>query len=298
MYLCYIDESGTPDVPGNTSHYILAGIAIPVRYWKQSDNEIELIKRRFDLSGQEIHVAWILRNYLEQVKIPNFNTFDYARRRAEVAGYRTSELLRLQRSNTKQYKQTRKNYLKTAAYVHLTLDERKRFIHEVAECVSRWGAARLFAECIDKAYFNPARMGKSIDEQALEQIVSRFQHFLQGTAARNPELAYGLLIHDNNETVAKKHTGLMKNYHQVGTLWADIQNIIETPLFVDSQLTSMVQIADLCSYALRRYAENGEEELFDLLYQRADRKSNTVVGVRHFAKQNCMCKICVGHRLQ
>ncbi len=29
MFLCYIDESGTSNIPGNTSHFILAGLAIP-----------------------------------------------------------------------------------------------------------------------------------------------------------------------------------------------------------------------------------------------------------------------------
>ncbi len=33
----------------------------------------------------------------------------------------------------------------------------------------------------------------------------------------------------------------------------------------------MVQISDLYSFALRRYLENNEEELFNLIYQRADR---------------------------
>ncbi|MDP2982521.1 MAG: DUF3800 domain-containing protein [Candidatus Latescibacter sp.] len=47
MYLCYIDESGTPDIPGNTSHYILAGVSIPVQYWKDCDNDIENIKSKY-----------------------------------------------------------------------------------------------------------------------------------------------------------------------------------------------------------------------------------------------------------
>ena len=82
---------------------------------------------------------------------------------------------------------------------------------------------------------------------------------------------YGLLVHDNNETVERKHTLLMRNFHAKGTLWINIERIIETPMFVDSQLTSMVQIADLCSYTLRRYVENGEARLFDIIYKRADR---------------------------
>ena len=71
-----------------------------------------------------------------------------------------------------------------------------------------------------------------------------------------------------------------------------IKNIIETPLSVDSQLTSMVQAADLCSYALRRYFENQEDYLFKNIFKIADRKGNRIVGVRHFSDENCNCTIC------
>jgi hypothetical protein len=87
----------------------------------------------------------------------------------------------------------------------------------------------------------------------------------------------------------------MKNFHKHGTLWTKINNIIETPFFVDSQLTGMVQVADLCAYALRRYLENGEDELFDLVFKRADRRKGAVVGVRHFSTPDCECKICKAH---
>jgi len=72
---------------------------------------------------------------------------------------------------------------------------------------------------------------------------------------------YGALIHDNNETVSKKHTALMKKFHNQGTLWTSIDHIIETPFFVNSELTSLIQIADLCSYSLRRHFENNEDNL-------------------------------------
>jgi hypothetical protein len=88
----------------------------------------------------------------------------------------------------------------------------------------------------------------------------------------------------------------MKQFHQRGTMWTRVSSIIETPLFVDSQLTSMVQIADVCAYAIRRYLENNENEIFDLIFQRADRKDRIVVGVRHFTKKGCTCKICGPHK--
>ena len=296
MYLCYVDESGTPDIPGNTSHYVLAGLSIPVWRWRSCDEDIRRIKSRYGLENAEIHTAWMLRRYREQVLIPKFAALSYPERKREVQKQRALEILRIQRKGTsKQLKQTKKNFKKTEDYIHLTLRERYLFIKEIAAQVAAWGEARLFAECVDKVHFDPTRTPLSVDEQAFQQVVSRFEQYLKAVGQGS---AYGLIIHDNNETVARKHTAMMKRFLREGTLWTDVNNIIETPLFVDSQLTSMVQIADLCAYALRRYLENGEEELFDLIFTRADRRNGVTVGVRHFTERSCTCRICQEHRLK
>ena len=297
MYLCYMDESGTSSIPGNTSHFILAGLSVPIWHWNDCDREVRRIKQRFDLGDAEIHTAWLLRRYLEQSKVRHFDRLSYSQRRSDVERLRKSELLRLQAQQKKKlYRQTKKNYKHTADYIHLTFDERKQFVLDVAECVSNWGFARLFAECIDKVHFDPTRTGRSVDEQAFEQVVSRYEQYLQAMSNDPDKKAFGVLIHDNNETVARKHTKLMRTFHRFGTLWTQIRNIIETPLFVDSQLTGMVQIADLCAYGLRRYLENGEAEIFDKVFERADRRRGLAVGVRHFTDDSCACKICGEHR--
>lgn len=297
MHLCYIDESGTSSIPGNTSHFILAGLAIPIWHWSHSDEELNSIKRRYSLEDAEIHTAWIIRKYYEQTRIKGFDSLNHEQRRYEVKKLRKSNLLQLQRSNkNKAYRQTQKNYRKTEAYIHLTFEERQKFISEIADRVSNWGFARLFAECIDKIYFDPGRNIRSVDEQAFEQVVSRFEHFLQSIDYSASNKSYGLLIHDNNETVAAKHTKFMQHFHSHGTLWTEIERIIETPLFVDSKLTGLVQIADLCAYSLRRYLENQETWLFNKIFKRADRKNNIVVGVRHFSDSDCGCQICVTHK--
>ena len=93
MYLCYIDESGTPQVPGNTSHYILAGIAIPIWHWKTCDRDIRRIKNNYSLSENEIHTAWMLRKYIEQSRIEGFKELPLAQRRSKVESLRKAELL-------------------------------------------------------------------------------------------------------------------------------------------------------------------------------------------------------------
>lgn len=295
MQLCYLDESGTPDIPGTTSHYVLAGLSIPIDKWIQCEKDVNNVKMKFDLTDKEIHTGWLLKNYGEQKRVNNFSSLSYGQRRIEVKKLRTANLLSLQRQPNKKskYKQTKKNYAQSEHYIHLTIDERKSVVKELATVVGRWGFARLFAECIDKIHFNSSK--QTADEQAFEQLVSRYEAFLRATS--NPDhKKLGIMIHDNNQTVAKRHTDLMKSFHRKGTLWTAVNNIIETPLFVDSSLTSMIQIADLCSYALRRYCENGETELFDLIYKRADKKDGVVVGVRHFTDLSCTCKICSNHR--
>ena len=297
MYICYIDESGTSAIPGNTSHFVLAGLSIPIWHWKDCDQQIAKIKSAYKLEDAEIHTAWLARKYLEQSKIPGFESLNYQQRRSQVSQLRKSELLILQKANkSTQYKQTKKNYEKTDAYIHLTLSERHKLLLDLAIAVGNWGFARLFAECVDKIHFDPYRTTYSVDEQALDQVVSRFEMFLQLTEPTSRTQNFGLLVHDNNQTVAKRHTSLMNKFHQNGTLWTKIKNIIETPLFVDSLLTSMVQIADLCSYAIRRYLENNERTLFDQIFLRADRRYGTTVGVRHFSNDQCQCLICASHR--
>lgn len=189
-----------------------------------------------------------------------------------------------------------RDYKKNKDYIHLTLKEREDFIIEVAKQIGRWTKARIFAECIDKSHYNQAKSQyNSINHQAFEQLVSRFETYLKIATKNLGTKQFGLLIHDNNQTVAKKHTEMMTRYQETGTLWTSINRIIETPLFVDSKLTSMVQIADLCSYALRRYLERHEEKIYKEIIKRADKKEGRMVGVRHFTNGSCTCNMCSNH---
>ena len=134
---------------------------------------------------------------------------------------------------------------------------------------------------VDKAHFDPNRARQSLDEQAFSQVASRFDQYLRVTESASTQAQnYGLLIHDNNQTVARKHTQLMKRFHQQGTLWTDETRIIETPLFVDSELTGMIQIADLFGYSLRRYLES-VCDIFRRLSVSVESVTRTGLSMRH-----------------
>lgn len=279
MRICYLDESGTPELGGGTSHFILLGVAIQGESWKAKDNQITLIKQQFGLWGAEIHSGWMSRRYLEQERIADFEQMGVAARRAAVQRARDEFLVRKAAlKGPANVQEDRKNFRKTAAYIHLTLVERRQVLTRIAETVKQWEDCRLFAECTDKSSLRGSSPPVPPFEEGFTQVVSRFHRFLE--AQRPPE--YGLLVQDHNEAMARRLTEMMRVFHQRGTRWTDqIRLLVETPLFVDSQLTSMVQVADLCAYATRRYCENGEMELFQHLLPKFNEVGGRLVGIRH-----------------
>src|SRR5262249_51881094 len=161
----------------------------------------------------------------------------------------------------------------------LTHAERLKLLQSLADVIGGWSSARLFGEVIDKkhAYSNPAHQFPPF-EHAFHELVQRYENFLRFRGRAINDDLYGMIVQDNNETMAKRLTKMMRDFHAQGTRWMSIKCIIETPLFVDSHLTSMVQMADLCGYAIRRYIENDERDLFERIYPRFDRANQSVVG--------------------
>lgn len=162
-----MDESGTPEIPGNSSHFVLAGLSMPIWHWRDADREITQVLAQYGLADQEFHTAWIMKSYFEQSKVNNFNAMDWGARRAAVQRERTANLLRLQRmQRSATYRKAKKDYRHTEAYIHLSHAERVSLVREVADVVSNWGFARLFAECVDKLHFDPTRSQRTVEEQA------------------------------------------------------------------------------------------------------------------------------------
>jgi hypothetical protein len=289
MYILYLDESGVPEINAGTSHFILLGVAVRVDQWKTLDSNIEREKSAFNLADVELRAGWMARRYSEQESVANFEAMELAARRASVEQVinRRAGVLGVA-GNQKKIKAYRLECRKISPYIHLTRSQRLACLQSVATELAGWPEVRIFADAINKSDFSPGRY--SPYEMAFEQVVSRFQTFL----AKKGSL--GLIVSDNNETAAPRLTQLSRKFHKDGTLYKDIVNIVETPFFVDSSLTSLIQVADLCAYALRRRIENDEKALWDIVRPRVDRLENALVGVRHYTgRRPCNCDICTAH---
>lgn len=267
-------------------------MAIPAAEWKAKDAEISTIKARYGLQTAEIHTAWLLRKYTEQVKIVNFSALRWEERKKEVGTLRNSLLNHLDLTgDNKKKKAMLKFYKETQSYVHLTLEERKQCIKDLCECIKSWTTARIFFHAIKKEKFDDSLSNVGgIYEDAFCQVITRFQSFLSHFNAGG---YYGLLVSDNNDSINKRLTTLTRHFHQRGAFWREIPNIVETPLFVDSQQTCMVQLADIIAYTIRRYFDASEEENFFLIKERVDRYKGGLVGGRHLTPlETCHCSVC------
>jgi hypothetical protein len=291
--IAYIDESGTPELTGSTSHFVLLAATIEAANWKAHDEAITAIKHAYGVSKAELHAGWMARRYVEQELIHDFSNSSREQRVVRAMRKRDELLLnRAARYGVERVRELRKNFTKTAPFLHLTHSERRALLAEVAREIASWPDCVLFAECTDKSTFGGRAPATPPFEEAFTQVVTRFHYYLEH------EGDFGMLVQDRNETVEKRLTELMRRFHAEGNRYtAQIPRIIETPLFVDSTLTSMVQVADVCAYALRRYFENGETELFDIVYPRIRRHNGRCVGGRHYRGRNrqCSCRMCADH---
>lgn len=298
MYILYLDASGVPErnQPAN-SHYVLLGLAVHVGTWFRLTKEIRAVKRKYvlgDVDEFELHAGWMIRPIPGQ-SIAGFDDLDYLARRDAVLAERE----RIQREvwpalSKAQLKKERRAFRETESYVHLTWTERATLVDEALTAVGSYQVRNhrhpiaLFAEAINKEHL-PA--GADPVDQAFTQVVTRFERFLknQGVGGRG---VWGLLVSDEDQHRAKMLARLLRRFQSEGTRWGEIDQVIETPFFLDSGSNSGVQVVDLCAYAVRRYLEKGEEDRFRRIFRRFYRTSTGLHGLRHYTKRGCPCLIC------
>jgi hypothetical protein len=289
VYILYVDESGVEELNVPPPHFVLLGLMIPATDWKPLDSALERVKSAYDLIGIEIHSAWMTRRYSEQESIAQFDALD---RQARVQAFERAVLRRAGelgvRGDRAKIKAYRRASGEVRRYAHLTRVERLACLRDLATELSRWDGIRIFADAISKPDF-PSGL-RSPYEMGFEQVLTRYQAYLSRVGDS------GIVVHDNNSKVAPRIHALSRKFHEEGTFYRAIPNIVETPLFVDSSLTAMIQMADLCSFALRRLVEKNDAVLWDIVEPCVDEVRGIKVGVRHYTgRRPCSCRICVAH---
>ncbi len=158
--------------------------------------------------------------------------------------------------------------------------------------VESYDTARAFACVVHKASFP----NQDPIEIAFEDLCKRFDLFLQRLRAEG-NTQRGLVILDKStyETTLQQ---MAVRFRTLGTQWGVIQNLADTPLFVNSQASRMIQLADHVAYAVFRRYESGDTQYLDLIASKFDEKDGIVHGLAHKERshRHCMCFACLSRR--
>jgi len=153
-------------------------------------------------------------------------------------------------------------------------------------------SAAAFACAIHK----PSYPNRDPVELAFEDLCSRFDMYLQrlrGTGDRQR----GILILDESahETTLQK---MAREFRTLGTRWGIIRNMAETPLFVGSTASRLVQLADHVAYAVFRRYNACDTKYLDVIASKFDSANGIVHGLAHKQTINpeCMCIACLSRR--
>ena len=157
-----------------------------------------------------------------------------------------------------------------------------------------YDSARAFACAIHK----PSYPSDDLMQLAFEDLCSRFDMYLSQLRG-DGDRQRGLLILDESahETTLQK---LAREFRILGTQWggAPLRNFADTPLFVDSRDSRVVQLADHVAYATFRRYNARDTQYFDVMSSKFHSVDGVVHGLAHKQTNNhdCMCIACLSRR--
>ncbi len=184
---------------------------------------------------------------------------------------------------------------RTAPWDKMSKEEAKGIIKAVLQVLAKsFDTARAFACAIHKSSYP----GEDPMALAFEDLCSRFDIYLSKFRAEG-DRQRGLIILDDSvhETTLQQ---MARNFRTLGTKWGVIRNLADTPLFVNSKASRLVQMADHIAYAVFRRYHTSDAQFFDLIAQKFYADSGVVHGLVHKQRgaSNCMCPACLSRRFR
>lgn len=301
MFLLYTDASGTPEKSDpNSKLYTVVGVCIHEGTWFALEKRLRNLKCRYEYQGEplELHAKYLCAQLRDQESITDFESMDFDVRRQAAEAFWKERVGR--EANTEKRREREAKYRSFKPYIHLSRRDRSNLFEEALDLIGSHDGIRLFGEVIDKDWFFQERDATDIVQSAFEQIVSRFDAFLQWhNRTLDSGIDNGLLLMDKEPTYEQHISRIFSHYRTNGHPWGKLRHVLESPFFVDSATVSTIQVADLCAYALRRYVERlgnanpYEQANFARIFHKFDRSSARLHGLRHYCKPgSCACRIC------
>lgn len=181
---------------------------------------------------------------------------------------------------------------------HVPIADRRQLIRAVFRHLARWSAPsgrapKFFAVAVHK----PSRPGRDPTELAHEEIFMRFDEFL--TRLHNAGESHRSLVVADDSSYERLVQGWVPRWKRSGTRGGRLHSFAEVPLYVDSEVSRLVQAADFVAWATWNYYEHGHPEFFERLHERFDADSGVQHGVVHLSRRHrrCACQACASRRV-
>ena len=133
-------------------------------------------------------------------------------------------------------------------------------------------------------------------EVAFEDLCSRLDRYLQRLRAGGDKQR-GLVILDKSAretTLQQMSVGI----RTLGTRWGVFRHMADTPLFVDSRASRVMQLADHVAYAVFRLYQSADTQYLDRIGHKFDSEDRIVHGLAHkeIGNPRCTCIACLSRR--
>jgi len=136
-------------------------------------------------------------------------------------------------------------------------------------------------------------------QRTCEEIAGRFDAHLTTleVADEKREKQRGLMIFDQSRH-EKTVQALMTQYRTTGASFGKVRHLAEVPLFTDSKITRMLQIADFIAYAIYRRYESSDAQFMDMIMPRLGESGGKLHGLVHLNTRHreCFCPACLSRR--
>jgi hypothetical protein len=154
---------------------------------------------------------------------------------------------------------------------------REALIMDILSLVPADRNIRLFASVIAKS----AAENIDISGDLFTQVASRFDMYLGRIyrKGRNKEPQRGIVIFDKSikePTIQRLSHAFTHTGHQWGKR---LNNFAEVPLFLDSKMSRLIQLADLIAYSVFRYFEFNDDKYFSVIKDCFDSDGKSIHGL-------------------
>ena len=182
---------------------------------------------------------------------------------------------------------------RTQPWKRLNQHEARGTIKSVLDVLANaYDTARAFACVVHK----PSFPNRDPMEIAFEDLCSRFDRYLHRLRA-DGDTQRGLVILDqsSHETTLQR---LSVEFRTLGTRWGVIRHLADTPFFVDSRASRVIQLADHVAHAVFRRYQSADTQYFDRIAHKFDSEDGIVHGLAHkeLGNPHCMCIACLSRR--